>query len=230
PAEQCEALALLALETARAGAAAVDEALLGTADSAAREARQLCVDLAGHPLWGAQAAAASAVVALARGDPPLALGHARTALAELHAAQSEDPHLEILLPAARTILAVSDDENEKFMVGTELRIIQGLTLQRTLNDDVRVRWLRGPVGSLLAELVGPMEFPALGGADGAGSSMDAKDAQLLRLLTEGKTNSEIATALGVTESKVTNQLTALYARTGTSSRAEATAFAFRARV
>jgi len=230
PAEQCEALALLALETARASATDGDETLLGTAESAAREARQLCTDLAGHPLWGAQAAAASAEVALARGDAPLALEHARTALAELHAAQSEDPHLEILLPAARTVLAVSDDETEKLMVGTELRIIQGMTLQRTLDDEVRVRWLRGPVGSLLAELAGPMDLSAMNGADGAGSSMDAKDARLLRLLTEGMTNSEIATDLGVDESAVTNQLTALYARTGTSSRAEATAFAFRARV
>src|SRR5262249_8877257 len=149
------------------------------AESASREARQLCADLAGHPLWAAQAAAASAEVALARGDTKLALEHGRTALAERSAAKTEDPHLEILLPAARPVLATSDDETEKFMVGMELRVIQGLTLQRMLDDEIRVRWLRGPVGSLLAELAGPMELPSSGGEDGSHTSLDANDAHLL---------------------------------------------------
>ncbi len=229
PAAQCEALALLAMATAQAGATAGDETLLATAESAARETRQLCAELAGHPLWAAQAAAASAEVALARHDTTLALEHARTALAERHAAQSEDPHLEILLPAARAVLGASDDDAEKYALTMELRVVQGLTLQRTLDDEVRVRWLRGPVGSLLAELAGPMEILAAG-PEGPESVLDARDAPLLRLLTEGKTNSEIAAQLGLEESAVTNQLTALYARIGTSSRAEATAFAFRTRV
>jgi DNA-binding CsgD family transcriptional regulator len=230
PAAQCEAVALLALETAHAGAATGDEAMLETAQSAAEETRKLCADLAGHPLWAAQASAAAAEVAVARGEFTLALEHARMALNERHMSQTEDPHLEIMLPAARAILDHSDDDHEKEMVRTELRVIQGLALQRTMDDDIRVRWLRGPIGRQLAELAGPFEGP-LPSAEHAGApAFDEADARLLRLLTEGKTNAEIARELKVDESVVTNQLTALYARTGTASRAEATAFAFRARV
>jgi DNA-binding CsgD family transcriptional regulator/predicted hydrolase (HD superfamily) len=230
PAAQCEAVALLALQTARAGAKAGDEALLATADSAAAEARRLCADLAGHPVWAAQAAAAAAEVALARGNSALALEMGRTALAEYRAAMNEDPHLEIVLPAARAILASSNDEAEKEGVRGWLRLIQALALQRTFDEVVRVRWLRGPLGRQLAELAGPFEGQLPTSKDAAQPDFDEKETRLLRLLTEGKTNSEIAGDIGVDEAAVSSQLTALYARIGTASRAEATAFAFRAPV
>ena len=230
PAAQCEAVALLALHTAQAGATGTDETMLATAESAANEARRLCADLAGHPLWAAQAAAASAAVALARGNSELAVEQGRTALAEYRAAQSEDPHLEILLPAARAILAAGDDDAEKVAVRGWLRLIQALALQRTFDEVIRVRWLRGPLGRQLAELAGPFDGQLPTSRTDAKPEFNEDDTRLLRLLTEGKTNSEIAADVGVKESAVANQLTALYARIGTASRAEATAFAFRARV
>jgi DNA-binding CsgD family transcriptional regulator len=230
PAAQCEAVALLALRAAHSAAASRDEALLDTAQSAAEEARRLCADLSGHPLWAAQGAAAAAEIALTRGDGSLALEWARTALAERRAAQSEDPHLEILVPAARAILALSDDDSEKQAVHGELRLLQAFALQRTFDDAVRVRWLRGPIGSQLSELAGPFEGPLPAAEEDHELPFGEQDTRLLRLLTEGKTNSEIATDIGVEESAVASQLTALYGRIGTASRAEATAFAFRARV
>jgi DNA-binding NarL/FixJ family response regulator len=47
---------------------------------------------------------------------------------------------------------------------------------------------------------------------------------------QGKTNREIAEELGVDETAVTRRLAELYARIGASSRAEATALAFRQNV
>jgi len=56
------------------------------------------------------------------------------------------------------------------------------------------------------------------------------DAELLRCLIQGRTNAEIAEELGLDEPTVARRLGELFARIGTSSRAEATAFAFRERV
>jgi DNA-binding CsgD family transcriptional regulator/tetratricopeptide (TPR) repeat protein len=226
PAAQCEALALMALESARLGADRQDDALLAAADEAATETRRLCTDLPGHPLWAAQAAAAMAQVAMARADTEAAVGHARSALAERHAANHEDPHLEVLLPAARIILAAGTDQ-EKEMVRMELRLIQSMTLQRMLDGDVRVSWFRSRLGSSLAELAGPFAQPIAARPE-AERAFDEAEGRLLKLLTEGKTNEEIGAQLGLDEAGVTSRLTALYARIGTASRAEATAFAFRA--
>jgi DNA-binding NarL/FixJ family response regulator len=56
------------------------------------------------------------------------------------------------------------------------------------------------------------------------------DPTLLKCLIQGMTNSEIADELGIDERSVVRRLGELYARIGASSRAEATAFAFRERV
>ena len=58
----------------------------------------------------------------------------------------------------------------------------------------------------------------------------ASDAALLRSLVQGKTNAEIAKDLDLEEEVVARRLGELFARVGASSRAEATAFAFRERV
>jgi DNA-binding CsgD family transcriptional regulator len=67
------------------------------------------------------------------------------------------------------------------------------------------------------------------GAEGAttGPSLDDAERRLLQLLTEGRTNAEIAVELGVGEGDVAQRLARLQARLGASSRAEATSLAFR---
>ncbi len=53
------------------------------------------------------------------------------------------------------------------------------------------------------------------------------EGRLLQLLTEGRTNAEIAAEIDCTEEQVAARLTRLFARLGTSTRAEATSLAFR---
>jgi DNA-binding NarL/FixJ family response regulator len=104
-----------------------------------------------------------------------------------------------------------------------------MVAQRTLDEDVRVRWFRGPVARELSALAGPLEVSPADGHEPT-IAMDEADAELLRCLIQGRTNAEIAEELGLDEPAVARRLGELFARIGTSSRAEATAFAFRERV
>jgi DNA-binding NarL/FixJ family response regulator len=65
---------------------------------------------------------------------------------------------------------------------------------------------------------------------GALEGLDEEDERLLRLLTQGMTNRDIAERLEVTEEEMVVRLGRLYAKIGVSSRADATTFAFRERV
>ena len=107
-----------------------------------------------------------------------------------------------------------------------------LIAQATTDEAIRVRWLTGPVGRQLVDLAGPMELPAAPGVPGMALPAGAPDLEdserrLLQLLTEGRTNAEIATELGLHEVDVAQRLAQLQARLGASSRAEATSLAFR---
>ena len=225
---RCEALAQLALETVRLGAERDDAELLGVAERSARAAAELAADLPGHPPWGAQADAALARIALALGDTEAALEHARAAGAALTSAHQEDLHLDTLLPVAQVFAAAGSPEWEP--TRDWIQIALAMVAQRTLDEDVRVRWFRGPVARELSALVGPLEVSP--GTDGHEPTieMDEADAELLRCLIQGRTNAEIAEELGLDEPAVVRRLGELFARIGTSSRAEATAFAFRERV
>ena len=122
-----------------------------------------------------------------------------------------------------------------YLQSTLSRIAQG-----TADEAIRVRWLTGPVGRELVALAGPMDGlvagrrpagePAPARPDGGGSTWAASataDRRLLQLLTEGRTNAEIAAELALGEDDVAQRLARLQARLGTSSRAEATSLAFR---
>jgi DNA-binding NarL/FixJ family response regulator len=105
--------------------------------------------------------------------------------------------------------------------------------QRTVDEDVRVRWFRGPIGREMTRLAGPIENASVvtdGNGHAAGDGAEDRDAELLRSLVQGKTNREIAEEIGIDEQAVTRKLGELFARIGASSRAEATALAFRQRV
>jgi len=64
-------------------------------------------------------------------------------------------------------------------------------------------------------------------AKDSAADVDEADRQLLRLLTEGRTNAEIASELQLDEEDVARRLAGLQAQLGASSRAEATSLAFR---
>ncbi len=231
PAIKCEALARLAVEASRLGVELQDEELLDLAERSATEATELATSLPGHPPWGAEADAALAQVELARGRTGEAADHARAAMASLQSGMHEDRYLDVVLPVANALMASGAPEWEELQA--ELRIMLAMIAQRTMDEDVRVRWFRGPIGREMTRLAGPIENASLvadgnGQRDGAGA--DDHDAQLLRSLVQGKTNREIAEELGIEEHVVTRRLGELFARIGASSRAEATAFAFHERV
>jgi DNA-binding NarL/FixJ family response regulator len=148
-----------------------------------------------------------------------------------------------MLPVARVML-LSPDPEERQSIREFLRMTLALTAQRTIDEDVRVRWFRGPVGRELAELaVAPEEaagdavvpYVEIQEAEPSGSSstmpeLSEGDSRLLWLLIEGRTNRDIAQVLGVSEEVVVRRLARMYGRIGVSSRGEATAAAFRERV
>ena len=133
-----------------------------------------------------------------------------------------------MIPAARAIFAGAPPEVQGF-VREFLQVTLSRIAQGTADEEIRVRWLTGPVGRELVELAGPMDRPgaATGTVAEPGARLDDRERQLLRLLTEGRTNREIAAELEVAEEDVAQRLTRLFARIGTSSRAEATSLAFR---
>jgi len=202
---------------------------MSLADRSADDASRLAGSLPGHPPWGAQADAARARVALARGSLDEAVAFARAAGGALQAARHEDLHLEVLLPAARVLMETGAPEWEA-SVRPYVQLALAMIAQRTIDEDVRVRWLRGPLGSEMAALAGSIEtITAAPARDGHGAP-EGDDRALLQRLVQGKTNREIADELGVDETAVTRRLGELFATIGASSRADATAFAFREHV
>jgi DNA-binding NarL/FixJ family response regulator len=138
----------------------------------------------------------------------------------------EDPHLEILLPAADALLTAGT-EQEASAVRERLRLTLALVAQRILDEDVRVRWFRGPVGRELSRLAGPLDVPASESSDADASdiALSGLETRILQLLTEGRANREIAEELAESEESVQRRLSDLYVKIGASSRADATAAA-----
>jgi len=232
PAARCEALARLALEASALGAERADSDLLGLAERSARDAKELMGVLPGHPTWGAEADAALARVALARGEQDAAAEAARSAFGALGAAHRQDVFLGIILPAAGVLL-VSGTEEERELIGSRLTLYAALIAQRITDEGVRVRWFRGPVGRELSRLTGRSHDEGV--VDGAtrippDAGLGEDDTRLLWLLIEAKTNREIASELEVSEDDVARQLAEMYARIGVSSRGEAAVLAFRERM
>jgi DNA-binding CsgD family transcriptional regulator len=226
PAARCEALAELASQAARHGKESGDEALLELAEDSAREALALLPVIPGHPAWGAKANAALARVKLARGQEAEALEAARAALAALDAARREDPSFDILLPAAEVLMALGDAE-EATSMRERLHLMLVIMAQRILDEDVRVRWFRTPTGRELARLAGPLDEQAAATheAQSSTSGLSSEEARLLQLLTEGRSNREIADELGESEEDVMRRFAQVYVKIGASSRADATAAA-----
>jgi DNA-binding NarL/FixJ family response regulator len=146
----------------------------------------------------------------------------------LRSAMHEDLELDVLLPAAAVFEATGALEWESMR--QYLQMALAMIAQRTLDEDVRVRWFRGPVGREMTRLAGPIQSAPSADATAAGHDVEDPDAALLRSLVQGKTNAEIAQDLDLEEEVVARRLGELFARVGASSRAEATAFAFRERV
>ena len=232
PAARCEALATLALSAATLGVATNDAELLELAERSATEAIQLNGTLPGHPPWGAQSKAALAILAVAQGDNEEAAALGGQIVQYVQDADREDLDLEMLIPAARGIFAAGPPEAQAMARGF-LRLLLSRIVAGTVDDEMRVQWLRGPVGKQLTELAGPMDEPMAAAPVDAGAepgmppALDELDRQLLHLLTQGSTNREMANEMKLGEAAVSQRLARLLATIGASSRAQATSFAFR---
>jgi DNA-binding CsgD family transcriptional regulator len=230
PAVRCEALATLALASASLGRERKDEELLALSERAASEAKGLLAILPGHAPWGARADAALATVALAREEPERAADAARAAVEALTAARHEDLDLDVLLPVTEAISAAGTEE-ERTNVLSYLRLQTAVIANRIVDEDIRIRWFRGPTGGALANLASdPDMTPTRRTQEGSVPGLDDDDAQLLKLVVEGLSNDEIADRLNVDIGEVARRLASTYAKIGASSRADATAFAFQSRM
>lgn len=224
-AARCEALALLAIEASRLGAERGDDELMELAEKSANEARTVMELLPGHPPWGAQADAAIARISLARGDHSRAVEAARAAYASLESALHEDAHLEVVVPLADALLQAGGEE-EAAVARSVVQVTLAMVAQRTADEEIRSRWLRGPMGRELARLAGSMEgFSFTPGRIAGGVELDDTDVELLRRLVEGLTNREIATRLGLEEEFVSRRFGEIFATMGASNRAQAKALA-----
>jgi DNA-binding CsgD family transcriptional regulator len=106
-----------------------------------------------------------------------------------------------------------------------------------MTDDIRRRWFATPPQAELVELVGGVEAvraafrssqPYLAGDDlppSAEVDLSTQETELLRLMTEARSDSEIAATLGMSEEQVAHQLTEVIGRLNAPSREAATAFA-----
>jgi DNA-binding CsgD family transcriptional regulator/tetratricopeptide (TPR) repeat protein len=231
----CEALALLAIEAARLGADRADAELLQVAEAAALEAAGLATSLPGRPPWHARAMAALTHVQSARGEAEAALQSARAVLAELDASEQEELFVDIRLPCLRAILAAGDAD-EASMVAARHRLLLGGAAEHTLDDDVRGRWFATMPQSELCALVGGMdaardafrESPLVvlhGSLPTASIDLNVEEQRLLELMTEARTDSEMAATLGISEDQLARQLAGVLARLNAPSRGAATAFA-----
>jgi DNA-binding NarL/FixJ family response regulator len=229
-AARCEALARLAVESARLGSETGDAELLAFAEGVAEQAKALVAILPGRPQWGPECDAALASVHRARGDMEAAVRAAAAAVLALQEGQHEDVHPDVLIPAGTVLLEAGPPETQEF-VRSYLQVAVARIVQGTLDESVRIRWLRSPNGSRLVSLA---DAPGAGIAEGRpsgesalGGRLGEHDRDLLLLVTEGLTNREMAERLGITESAVTTRLAAVMAAMGASDRAQATTLAMR---
>jgi tetratricopeptide (TPR) repeat protein len=225
---RCEALARLAIEAARLGAATGDDELFQLAERSAVATNELVSVLPGHAVWGPQANAALVTVAMARGDMASAVPLALATIQALQEAGHEDGLLEIVIPLARAIFAGGPPEVQGF-ARMYLRLVLARIAQGTLDEKMRVRWLKGPLGRELVALAGSFEAPTGPARAGAfdGPDIDDVDRVLLRLLTEGNTNAEMAAKVELPVEAVGVRLAKLLVGLGVSNRAEATTLAFK---
>ncbi len=228
-AARCEALSTLAVAASRLGAERDDDELLDVAERTGREAMELCGALPGHPPWVARAAAALARVALVRGRTEEAADLAGSAMESLRSAMHEDLELDVLLPAAAVFEATGalewDDVRQY--------------LQMSPRDDRPTHPGRGRARPLVPRAGRPGDDtarrtdPVVRGRGcrwgrrrrrrvGLGRSSGAS--------CRGRPTPRSRRTSDLEEEVVARRLGELFARVGASSRAEATAFAFRERV
>jgi DNA-binding NarL/FixJ family response regulator len=183
------------------------EVMLEAEDVAA--ARTAADELAGiaaqldAPYLNALAADAAGAVILAEGD-------ARAALTKLRTAQRSWRELEVPRQAARA------------------RVLIGVAC-RALGDDASAELEFEAAHSVLEELGARPDLERLARIAGSPrpGGLSRREGEVLTLVAAGKTNRAIATELVISEKTVARHVSNIFAKLGLSSRAEATAYAYK---
>jgi DNA-binding CsgD family transcriptional regulator len=189
-------------------AAAVEIMLAQDDVPAARAAADELSDIAGElgaPFLRALADQASGAVLLAEGDT-------RGALAALDQAWTVWQELEAPYEAAR------------------VRVLIGMAC-RALGDDDAFGIELEAARAVFRELGAAPDLARLEGLsrkrDEAPDGLTRRELQVLRLVAEGKTNRDVASELGISEKTVARHVSNIFVKLGLSSRAAATAYAYR---
>jgi DNA-binding NarL/FixJ family response regulator len=156
------------------------------------------------PYLNALAAHASGAVLLAEGDP-------RTALTKLRAAQRSWRDLEAPHEAARV----------RLLIGVACR-----ELGDGANAELEVEAARG----VFAELGAAPDLDRiarLAGSSAPAGPLSRRESEVLTLLAAGKTNRAIAAELVISEKTVARHVSNIFTKLGLSSRAAATAYAYK---
>ena len=225
-------LALLRLAQGRtdAAAAAIRRALGETGDRLAR-ARLLpaAVEVllaAGDPGAAGEAAAELAGIAARFNTQALraAAGHAQGAvLLATGDPGAAVPALRAAWRAWRELEAPYEAARARLLLGLACRALGDEDAATMELDDARAELARlgaGPDLERLERLTGPASAPGAGGLTG-------RELQVLRLLAAGETNHAIARALQLADKTVDRHVTNIYSKLDVSSRAAATAYAYR---
>ena len=226
PAGRCELLALLAIESAYHGSAAGNTDLLAQAEGCARESLRLAATLPGDLPWEARAHGALGEIALVRGDAQAAMQAANAAIDVLKRTGNFFPFVlpDVLLAVARCLAGVNDQKAQSFR--TETRVILQRVAEATRDDDVRARWFRAPIQAELTKLVGAAPMVALDQPrKDLPRGLTERQAEVLRQVTSGQTNREIAAKLEMTEQSIAEELEGIFVTLGVSTKGQATAVA-----
>jgi DNA-binding CsgD family transcriptional regulator len=226
-------LALLRLAQGRTGAAgAAIRRVLAERPERFRRARLLAAQVeilleAGDGEAARQAADELTGIAEGYGTPALRAmaGHARGAV--LLAAGDAGAAVVALRPAWRLWR-----ELEAPYEAARVRLLVGLGC-RALGDEEAAAMELDAARAVFAELGAAPDLARLERLDrgaAGGHGLTARELQVLRLVAAGKTNQAIATDLVLAEKTVDRHVSNLYAKLGVSSRAAATAYAYRHRL
>jgi DNA-binding CsgD family transcriptional regulator/tetratricopeptide (TPR) repeat protein len=242
-AAQAEALTSISHALSIVGETSRNAIVLDCADRLAGRVLDLAGRIVGPILWDALAAAARGRVAIGRGKGADAAQWARLAVQALADRDPPGLNLSVWTLAARAYRLAGDEREARLVAERAQRLIERV-LTRTLDSGVRQRWLaaqphrelaeilNAPVHarsrsispSTLSSVVGPVTVSPrrrhIGG-------LSEREVEVLRQVTLGRTNREIAAQLILSEKTVARHLSNIFDKLGVSSRAAATAFALR---
>jgi DNA-binding NarL/FixJ family response regulator len=152
-----------------------------------------------------------AILARADGDVRVAEGDPRDGLRALRRAEVTWRDLDAPYESARV----------RASLGVALRAL-GDTESAALEFDAAIRTFRDLGAEPDVQRVERLARKPAGRAGG----LSAREAEVLRLIAEGRTNRAIATELGISERTVDRHVSNIFAKIGVSSRSAATAYAY----